>query len=88
MSPVARCATALCASMACYAERCRGASGSKANNCANKRLGADGGMGTMIQSYRLHEDDCLPTGPATRKATMTCYPQQAGGDRRYPQRLL
>ncbi len=29
----------------------------------------DGGMGTMIQSYRLHEEDfrgsALPTGPAT-----------------------
>lgn len=37
----------------------------------------DGGMGTMIQSYRLNEADfvvnALPTGHATSKATTTCW---------------
>ena len=35
----------------------------------------DGGMGTMIQSYRLNEADFRGA-------------QQTGSDRRYPQRLL
>ncbi|XWX93417.1 hypothetical protein ACEW6X_00780 [Salmonella enterica] len=53
----------------------------------------DGGMGTMIQSYRLHEEDFrgerFADWPCDLKGNNDLLvPQQAGGDRRYPQRLL
>ncbi|XZS51986.1 hypothetical protein ACNF44_21570 [Salmonella enterica] len=53
----------------------------------------DGGMGTMIQSYRLHEEDFrgerFADWPCDLKGNNDLLVhQQAGGDRRYPQRLL
>ena len=50
----------------------------------------DGGMGTMIQSYRLNEADFrgerFADWPCDLKGNNDL--QQTGSDRRYPQRLL
>ena len=52
----------------------------------------DGGMGTMIQSYRLNEADfvvnALRLAMRSQRQQRPAGAQQTGSDRRYPQRLL
>ncbi len=72
--------------------KCEQQSGTTACAVKERILVLDGGMGTMIQSYRLKKPifvvNALPTGHAISKATRPAGAQQTGSDRRYPQRLL